>query len=289
MNIIIDGANLANIAWFGSPLKSFEEYPDTDKNDEEIEQAFLLNLLHRISTVVNNITHGREDANTIICWDSASSVRLRRGAFSEYKKNRQRARQRDKKEYIYPVRFIDKIIPKIKKVHKKFGIKYNQAEADDLMAILCTALSGEDIYVVTTDQDLYQVVTDTTNIYNPRTSQFIDKHFVKRLLNVTPKQIVDYKSLCGDPSDNYPGLRGVGPKTAVKHINNKTVFGATDSAKIALFKELATVPYPKLKVNKILHLLISIDFHDSPNWGRLLEDTKITPYDIKELYNNGLM
>ena len=287
MNIIIDGANLANTAWFGSPLKSFRDYPDNNQNDAEIERALLLDFLHRLTNIVDNITLNQEESNTIICWDSAASVRMRREVFPAYKRNRSKDRK-DRKEHVYPIMFIDRIIPKLREVHNKFGVQYKLAEADDLIALLCTLLSASNNYVVTTDQDMYQIITSTTKLYNHRTSQIIDKRFIKGKLAITPEQITLYKALCGDTSDNYPGLRGVGTKTAIKHIKANSVFGAEDSAKIAMFKELATIPYPRLKIAKILHLLDGLDFDAPPEWDKLKQDVNITEYDTETMRMSSL-
>ena len=65
---------------------------------------------------------------------------------------------------------------------------------------------------------------------------------VKRLLGVKPDQIIDYKALVGDASDNYPGVPGVGPKTAVqllkKYGNLKTIYQSLDKIKPAVAKKL---------------------------------------------------
>lgn len=93
-------------------------------------------------------------------------------------------------------------------------------EADDLIGSLCKKYSKkmDQIIVVTGDKDILQLATETTKIYMPtkglsEAKLYGPKETFERL-GVSPKQIPDYKALAGDQSDNYPGVAGIGPKTA---------------------------------------------------------------------------
>ncbi|MGB9637382.1 MAG: 5'-3' exonuclease, partial [Microgenomates group bacterium] len=85
-------------------------------------------------------------------------------------------------------------------------------------------LSSQDpeveVVVVTGDKDLMQLVDEKVKLYMPgrglSDGQFVGVEEVKKRMGVLPEQIVDYKGLVGDPSDNYPGVPGIGPKTAVE-------------------------------------------------------------------------
>lgn len=93
-------------------------------------------------------------------------------------------------------------------------------EADDLIGTL--ACQGEakkmKVRIVTGDKDILQLVTDRIGVYLMRQglsrTEIVDRQGVKRILGVWPKQVVDYKALVGDSADNYPGVPGIGPKTA---------------------------------------------------------------------------
>jgi DNA polymerase-1 len=96
-------------------------------------------------------------------------------------------------------------------------------EADDVIATLTKQgiEKGYGVKIVTGDRDLFQLVDDRQEIsilYLDRNlgnyTEF-DSEAVINKLGVKPTQIVDYKALCGDKSDNIPGVRGVGEKTAV--------------------------------------------------------------------------
>lgn len=95
-------------------------------------------------------------------------------------------------------------------------------EADDLIGTLTLAneAKGIDNLVVSGDKDLFQLVTDKTHVFIPGKGKFsTDKEYtpseVEKKMGVTVDQIVDLKALMGDASDNIPGIKGIGPKTAV--------------------------------------------------------------------------
>ncbi len=99
-------------------------------------------------------------------------------------------------------------------------------EADDVLATLATkaAAEGDDVIVVTGDRDTYQLVADPhlKVLYNRRgVSDYVlyDEAGILARTGVTPAQYADFASLRGDPSDNLPGVPGVGEKTAARLIS----------------------------------------------------------------------
>jgi DNA polymerase-1 len=95
-------------------------------------------------------------------------------------------------------------------------------EADDVIGTLAKQAAKRKIeaMIVTGDRDLFQLIGPRVKIYAPvrgmSEAQVFDSKKVKKTMGIDPKQIVDYKGLVGDPSDNYPGVPGVGPKTAAQ-------------------------------------------------------------------------
>lgn len=77
-----------------------------------------------------------------------------------------------------------------------------------------------EVIIVTGDKDQLQLVTDRVKVYLPlkglSIGQIMDAKAVKEKMGVTPPQVIDLKGFMGDSSDNYPGVRGIGPKTAQK-------------------------------------------------------------------------
>ena len=92
-------------------------------------------------------------------------------------------------------------------------------EADDLMATLARLAgeTGRPTRLMSVDKDLCQLVSDGTPsvvVEDPHAGRVYDAAGVHKRLGVPPQQVVDYMALIGDSSDNVPGVRGVGPKTA---------------------------------------------------------------------------
>src|SRR3989344_3314713 len=116
-------------------------------------------------------------------------------------------------------------IDKLKRVFQLIGLPVYQLEgfeADDVIGTIsaqCSVLSAQCI-IITGDRDLMQLVNDKVNLYMPikgvSDTVIVGRDKVKERLGIWPEQVIDYKALCGDSSDNYPGVPGIGPKTAIK-------------------------------------------------------------------------
>ncbi|NER81064.1 MAG: DNA polymerase I [Leptolyngbya sp. SIO1D8] len=129
-------------------------------------------------------------------------------------------------------------------------------EADDVIGTLATQgkTEGYRVKILSGDQDLFQLVDDEgavsvlylSSIFAKGTSRSGSREFqsqqVKEKLDILPAQVVDYKALCGDTSDNIPGVRGIGAKTAAKLLNQygtlDAIYADVDNIKGATQKKL---------------------------------------------------
>lgn len=139
-------------------------------------------------------------------------------------------------------------------------------EADDLIGTLSVqAVEGNkerEVIIVSGDRDLLQLVNSHVKMYAPVTGLtntiLYDVQKVVEKFGILPSQIIDYKALIGDSSDNYPGVSGIGPKTAADLLNTYGSFEnlyqrlgelqpkiserlATDAEQASLAKKLATI------------------------------------------------
>jgi DNA polymerase-1 len=91
-------------------------------------------------------------------------------------------------------------------------------EADDVIGTLANKARVHEVMVVTGDRDMMQLITDKIKIYAPKKGlsepEMYDERKFEEKYNLKPSQLVDFKALVGDPSDNYPGVAGIGAKTA---------------------------------------------------------------------------
>lgn len=93
-------------------------------------------------------------------------------------------------------------------------------EADDVIGTIVNRIKGKktEVIIVTGDRDMLQLINEKVRVYMPVAGISKSKMFgvreVEEKFGITPQQMIDYKALVGDPSDNYPGVNGIGPKTA---------------------------------------------------------------------------
>ncbi len=100
-------------------------------------------------------------------------------------------------------------------------------EADDLIAsIVCDLREGDQAIIVGADHDLFQLLGPRTIIWNPTKSVAITESSFSKDYGVTPTQWVDVKAIAGCSSDDVPGIRGIGEKTACKFLNGTLKSGS---------------------------------------------------------------
>jgi DNA polymerase-1 len=122
-------------------------------------------------------------------------------------------------------------MPVIKKVIKALNIpcyEHENYEADDVLGSLAHKASRKNIpsVIVTTDKDLFQLVDKHITVYNPAKETHLDEKKVKEQFGASPAQVTDVLALWGDPSDNIPGVPGIGEKTSKSLINR---FGSLEN------------------------------------------------------------
>ena len=143
--------------------------------------------------------------NFILVWDSKGKT-FRSEIYKEYKATRQPAPSDlfIQKEYI--TKYSDLI--KLKQIAK---VGY---EADDLIASISWDYKDEQVVIVGPDKDLYQLLSDTTIIYDPFKDVIIDQESFEKAKGYPSTKVPFFYSLLGDTSDNIPGVYGIGKKTA---------------------------------------------------------------------------
>jgi DNA polymerase-1 len=121
-------------------------------------------------------------------------------------------------------------IPFIYKILRAYNIptyEYEGYEADDLIGTLAKQASqqGLEVYIVTADKDLEQLIDTHIKIYNARKEMVLDLETLKRERGIAPEQVTDFLALKGDDIDNVPGVPGIGEKTAKELLHQ---FGSLD-------------------------------------------------------------
>lgn len=91
-------------------------------------------------------------------------------------------------------------------------------EADDIIGTLVTQATNHHSYILSGDLDFLQLISERITLarFNGKNPELFDREATVAKLGLPPEQVIDYKALCGDSSDNYKGLPGLGPKGASK-------------------------------------------------------------------------
>lgn len=189
-------------------------------------------------------------------------------------------------------------IEKIKELVKAFNIALIELEgyeADDIIGTLSKRAEAENVftYMVTPDKDFMQLVSDKTFIYKPVRNlsgksnmeiEIIDSDGVKKKFGVGPEKVIEILGLMGDASDNIPGVRGIGEKTALKLILE---FGSIEDVyknieKLAgkkIYENLMTYKDDAFLAKRLVTIErnapVGVDFHTlkvaEPDKGKLLQ------------------
>jgi DNA polymerase-1 len=98
-------------------------------------------------------------------------------------------------------------------------------EADDVIATICQSsivkLRDDQVVIVSSDTDLYQLLSPNVRQYDPRTKLVWDEEYFRRTYGIVPVDWAHVKAISGCSSDEVPGIPGIGTKTALKHLRNE--------------------------------------------------------------------
>jgi DNA polymerase-1 len=192
--------------------RSFHALPDTLKTKD----GTLTNALYGFMMVFLKVIDEFSPDYIIATFDRKEKT-FRHKMFEGYKAKRKKA-----PDELY------KQIPLVQEALEAFGIpclSQKGLEADDLIGIIAKQKKDPKItsIIVTGDKDTLQLIDSKTKVFTlkrgPKDTILYDEALVKEKIGVRPDQIVDFKALAGDPSDNIPGVKGIGQKTAVDLIN----------------------------------------------------------------------
>ncbi len=218
--IIIDGNAVIHRAFHALP-------PLTTKRGE------LVNAVYGFLLVFFKAIKEFQPDFIVATFDSPSPT-FRHKKYRLYKAQREKA----------PQELYDQI-PKVKEILKNFNVQVLEKqgfEADDLIGTISKKAPRKQIIpeletiILTGDLDALQLVDEKTKVFALRkgvkdTILYDIQKVKEKYGSLTPEQLVDFKALRGDPSDNIPGVLGIGPKTAIDLIKK---FGSLEN----LYKEL---------------------------------------------------
>lgn len=198
--VIMDGNSLLNRAFYALP-------PLTSKD------GLPTNAVHGFMTMLLRIQKEKKPDYWVVAFDKTKATK-RIEMYDQYKAHRKETPETLKPQFAY-----------LKEILKEMSVPILESEgyeADDLIATVTkeAETEGLETIVITGDKDAFQLVSDQTKVemtikgISAVECYDLEKLFQKYQLK--PEQIIDLKGLMGDPSDNIPGIPGVGEKTALK-------------------------------------------------------------------------
>ncbi|MGR8011171.1 DNA polymerase I [Streptomyces hypolithicus] len=203
--LLMDGHSLAYRAFFALPAENFTT-----------ASGQTTNAIYGFASMLANTLRDEAPTHFAVAFD-VSRKTWRSEEFADYKANRSKTPD----EFKGQVELIGELLDAMGA--DRFAI--DGFEADDVIATLATQAeaAGFEVLIVTGDRDSFQLITEHVTVLYPtkgvsELTRFTPEK-VEEKYGLTPQQYPDFAALRGDPSDNLPGIPGVGEKTAAKWIN----------------------------------------------------------------------
>ena len=195
--VVIDGANAIYRAFFAIPnLRAPDGTPT--------------NAAYGFATMLAKVLREERPTHVAVASDPRGGS-FRKRLYPEYKAGRDKQPED-----------LSAQLPLIAEICAAFGVSMltiDDFEADDVIATLVAGAPGEaEVCIVSTDKDLMQLVGDGVEMLDTAKGRRIDAAAVEERFGVPPSQLLDVRALVGDPSDNIPGVKGIGEKGAAKLI-----------------------------------------------------------------------
>ncbi|MCZ3386756.1 MAG: DNA polymerase I [Actinomycetia bacterium] len=202
--LLLDGHSLAYRAFYALPVENFSTATGQPTN-----------AVYGFTSMLINALRDEQPTHIAVAFD-VSRVTFRSERYPEYKANR--AKTPD--EFKGQVSLIKEVLAAL----QISVLEVDGYEADDVIATLASqaADAGFAVSIITGDRDAFQLVDDNVTVLYPRKGVSdmarMTPDAVESKYGLTPSQYPDFAALRGDPSDNLPGIPGVGEKTATKWI-----------------------------------------------------------------------
>jgi DNA polymerase-1 len=243
------------------------------------------NAIYGFAGVLHKVRGELAPDNILVCFDHPAPT-FRDELFKEYRTQRPKTDDNLIKQF-----------PIIREFLTAAGIHHIEKdglEADDLIAIATKKAEKEGFttIILTGDKDIFQLVSKKTFVLTPqiganKQGTLYDEQKVHEKFGVDPLHIPDYKSLVGDPSDNYKGVPGIGPKAALdllrKYKTIENIYEHLEELKGTKSYDLLTTHKESALLAKQLAVLIS----ESDGVDLELDDTKFEQYNeaLKDFFD----
>lgn len=238
--------------------RAFHAYPPTFSDKE----GNPTNAIYGFYAMLLKVMEEVKPQYLAICFDQGAPT-FRMNMYAGYHANRPKM-QDDLASQVLPLR----------ESLQKIGIPIDFVsgyEADDLIGTLSHQAKekGLETVILTGDRDLLQLINQKVKILMPITgitnSVLMDSQKVEDKYGIKPSQVIDYKALVGDPSDNYPGVAGIGPKTAANLLKEfgtlENIYTHLGDIKPELSQKLAQDAEQAMLCKKLATIQLDVPVH----------------------------
>ncbi len=267
--VLVDGNNLLFRSYYATAYSG---------NFMKNSKGFPTNGLYGFINMINKIINDEKPKYMLVAFDKGKTFRHEK--YKDYKAGRIEMPNELKLQF-----------PKAKELLKYMGIKsfeIENYEADDIIGTLAKEVDEEDEFnalIVSSDKDLLQLISDEVTVKLLKTKDYImmDKDKFKEIYGLTPDKMIDIKALQGDASDNIPGVKGIGEKTALKLLQE---YGDLDGVyeNVLNIKGSTGTKLINDKENAYYSKELATIYKEVP-LGFTLEDTKLNDGDLQGLKN----
>ncbi len=200
--VLVDGNNLLFRSYYATAYSG---------NFMKNSKGFPTNALYGFINMINKIINEEKPEYMLVAFDKGKT--FRHDKYEDYKAGRIEMPNELKQQF-----------PVAKEILTNLGIKWFEIEnyeADDIVGTLAKMIDESDDYkglIVSSDKDLLQLITDRVVMKMLKTKDYVmmTKETFFETYGLTPEKMIDIKALQGDSSDNIPGVKGIGEKTALK-------------------------------------------------------------------------
>ena len=209
--LIIDGLNTF--------IRAFSVNPAL--NEDGVHIGGLIGFLKSIRYAINRL----QPTRVVIVFDGKDGSKKRRKIYPQYKAQRRVKTRLNRNvdwtatptdENVAMAQQISRLVNYLEQLPVKI-ISIEGTEADDVMAYLAmTIFKDSKIQLMSTDKDFLHLVTDRISLWSPTKSKLYDEQAVKEEYGIIPQNLLTWRTLDGDKSDNIAGVRGAGLKTVIK-------------------------------------------------------------------------
>ena len=203
--ILIDGNSLMYRAYYATAYSG---------NLMKTSTGIFTNALYGFINMMTKVIDDFEHSHMLVAFDAGKTT-FRHDVLESYKDGRKPMPDEMRSQINYIKQYLDK--------SRVTRLEMPTYEADDIIgtyAVMAQADDFDHVHIITGDKDLLQMVSDKVTVHITRKGvteiDSFDVAAVYDKYELTPAQITDLKGLMGDPSDNLPGIPGVGEKTAIK-------------------------------------------------------------------------